>query len=127
MTVLYVILQCTWGILQTFAGAVLFLLVGSKKRFFHHGAIVSECNFSVSLGMFVFVREKNAELLRHEYAHTIQSLMLGPLYLLVIGLPSIIWAGLFNKYRKRRKIPYRAFYTEKWADRIAEDLLGENF
>ena len=123
MAVLYIMIQCTWGILQTTAGAFLFLLSGRKKRFFFRGAVVTECNFSVSLGMFVFVRTKSAELLRHEYAHTLQSLMLGPLYLLVIGLPSILWAGVFVNYRKRRNIPYRSFYTEKWADRIAERFL----
>lgn len=123
MAVLYIMIQCTWGILQTTAGAFLSLLLCRKKRFFFRGAVVTECNFSVSLGMFVFVRTKSAELLRHEYAHTLQSLMLGPLYLLVIGLPSILWAGVFGKYRKRRNIPYRSFYTEKWADKIAENLL----
>lgn len=119
MSVLYVIIQCIWGILQTFLGGVLCLLVGRRKRFFFHGAVVTEWKASVSLGMFVFVSTKNHELLRHEYSHTIQSLILGPLYLPVIGLPSIVWAGFFRNYRKRRNIPYRSFYTEKWADIIA--------
>ena len=54
----------------------------------------------------------------HEYGHSIQSKILGPLYLLVIGLPSIIWAGLFEKYRNKHKISYYSFFTEKWANKL---------
>ena len=117
--VLYIMIQCTWGILQTGAGFVLFLILGKRKHFFHRGAIVTEWKYSVSLGMFVFVGLKNNELLRHEYAHTIQSLILGPLYLFIIGIPSFAWAAFFKKYRKLNNIKYRSFYTEKWADSIA--------
>lgn len=117
--ILYIIAQCTWGILQTTAGFILFLLLGKRKRFFHRGAVVTEWKYSVSLGMFVFIGAKNNELLRHEYSHTIQSLILGPLYLFIIGIPSFIWAAFFKKYRKLNNIKYRSFYTEKWADSIA--------
>lgn len=37
---------------------------------------------------------------RHEKGHREQSKMLGPLYLIVIGLPSLIWATL-HSYVKR--------------------------
>lgn len=120
--ILYIIIQCTWGILQTTAGLILFLTLGKRKHFFHRGAVVTEWKYSVSLGMFVFVGNKNNELLRHEYAHTIQSLILGPLYLFIIGIPSFIWAAFFKKYRKLNSIQYRSFYTEKWADGIAKSL-----
>lgn len=55
---------------------------------------------------------------KHEYGHTRQSKMLGPLYLLVIGLPSIIWAGCFDKYREKNNVSYYSFYTESWADKL---------
>jgi hypothetical protein len=54
----------------------------------------------------------------HEYGHTVQSRRLGPLYLLVIGLPSIIWAGCFESYRKKHNISYYSFYTERFADKL---------
>ena len=54
----------------------------------------------------------------HEYGHTIQSHKLGPLYLLVIGLPSVIWNGCFKNYRKKHNISYYSFYTESWADKL---------
>ncbi|MCI8837633.1 MAG: hypothetical protein HFG74_06170 [Hungatella sp.] len=51
-------------------------------------------------------------------------LMLGPAYLAVVGLPSIIWArsGACIRMRREKKIPYSAFYTESWADRLGEKM-----
>lgn len=69
--------------------------------------------------------ELYSRLLVHEYGHTIQSLILGPLYLIVIGIPSTMWAFLFEKKRKDEQIPYGAFFTEKWANRLRERVTGE--
>lgn len=119
---LYRICQCTWGILQTFLGLCLFLLNYKEKHYPYHGAIITRWNYlsSVSLGMFVFLSKVNPSnrLLAHEYGHTVQSLVLGPLFLIVIGIPSILWAGLpgFRRLRKEKQISYYAFYTERWAD-----------
>lgn len=60
--------------------------------------------------------------LPHEQGHSFQSLLLGPLYWLVIAIPSITWAALL-KYNIL-KTPanmysndyYYTFYTEKWAE-----------
>ena len=54
----------------------------------------------------------NFKHLRHELGHTRQSKILGPLYLLVIGLPSLIHAGLHSKVCKDKN--YYHFYTEHW-------------
>ena len=54
----------------------------------------------------------------HEFGHTLQSQKLGWLYLFIIGIPSIIWAGCFEGYRKKHNISYYTFYTEQWADRL---------
>lgn len=57
---------------------------------------------------------------RHEaIGHAKQSLYLGWLYLLVIGLPSLVWAGLYGKVIKPTKNGYyKRFYTERWADKL---------
>ena len=39
--VLYIILQCTWGIFQTFLGFVIFLLHYKSKHYSYHGSIVT--------------------------------------------------------------------------------------
>jgi RHS repeat-associated protein len=45
----------------------------------------------------------------HEFGHTWQSRLLGPLYLLIIGIPSLISAATDPGSHSN-------FYTEKWAD-----------
>lgn len=140
---LYRIWQCTWGVLQTLLGAVVFFMHDGDKHFNYHGAVVTvwETKSSVSLGMFVFVtsdpyfaekfegqigvEELSNRLLVHEYGHTIQSLILGPLYLLLIWIPSTLWGFLGGKKRKEKQIPYGAFATEKWANRLGESVTRE--
>ena len=57
---------------------------------------------------------------RHEaIGHAEQSLRLGWLYLIVIGLPSIIWAGLYGPVITPTTNGYYKFYTESWADSLA--------
>lgn len=83
--------------------------------------INSKFSGAVSLGMYIFIfsdYRDTRKIIMHEYGHSIQSKILGPLYLLVIGLPSIIWAGLFEKYRNKHKISYYSFFTEKWANKL---------
>ena len=107
--VIYILIQCTWGVPQTLLGFIVLLINIKNKHYFYHGAIITERNVpsSVSLGMFVFTttnpmkdkRTKNKipdeelskRLLVHEYGHTIQSLIFGPLYLIVMGIPSTLW------------------------------------
>ena len=130
---LYKIWQCTWGVLQSMLGFLVFLKHCKNDHFWYHGALVTvwESKTSVSLGLFVFVtsepffakkyegqmcmEELSSRLLVHEYGHTIQSLMLGPLYLIVIGIPSTLWGFLGGRKRRDDQIPYGAFFTEKWA------------
>lgn len=53
----------------------------------------------------------------HEYGHSIQSHIFGPLYLLVIGLPSII-NNIISRVKDK---PFKWYYTrypEKWADSL---------
>lgn len=144
-TVLYRVWQCTWGILQTILGAVIFMQNFHARHYFYHGAIITEWEnkSSVSLGMFVFVTEEpffyeklkndyakeelSRRLLVHEYGHTIQSLILGPLYLIVIGIPSTLWGFLpyCNKKREKEQLSYFSFYTESWANSLGEKVTGE--
>ena len=139
--VIYVLIQWTWGFLQTFLGFILFLINIKNEHIFYHGAIITRIKgkTSISLGMFAFVgldleMDKRLEnkipddeieqrTLVHEYGHTIQSIILGPLYLLIIGIPSSIWAMTFNN--KGNTISYYSFYTEKWANVLGEKVTKE--
>lgn len=73
----------------------------------------------ISLGKYILVGHENKLTIKHEAGHCEQSKMLGPLYLIVIGLPSIVWAGMYGIIIKPTKNGYYKFYTERWADKLA--------
>lgn len=77
---------------------------------------------SVSLGKYIFVYTNTSNLSRtiqHEVGHYRQSCILGPFYLIVIGIPSITWAALHSYIPYFKKYNYYSFYTEKWANKLA--------
>lgn len=76
--------------------------------------ISSNMRGGITLGNYIVVN--NIKSLQHELGHTKQSKMLGPLYLLVIGLPSIVHASLHKKVCKDKD--YYHFFTEKWANKL---------
>ena len=122
----------------------MFAIHFKSRHYAYHGAIITEWSMksSMSLGLFVFVTsepyfapkyegqisvdELSERLLVHEYGHTIQSLILGPLYLIVIGIPSALWGFAGAKKRKDEQIPYGAFFTERWANRLGEWVTGRS-
>ena len=124
---LYVFWQCTWGLPQTLLGLVVWLFHRNSGHCCFHSAVVSEWKHAsgVSLGLFLFV-EKGClgcrPFLVHEYGHALQSLVLGPLYLPVVAIPSALWFSLpcLRRYREKQGISYYAFYTERWADAWGE-------
>lgn len=142
---LYYLIQCTWGAIQSALGLIYFIIYFSNRHYFYHGAVITEWNAksSVSLGMFVFVtrepyfydklknkytmEELSQQLLVHEYGHTIQSLILGPLYLIIIGIPSTLWGFLprCNIKRRTKGISYFSFFTEAWANSLGEQVTGQ--
>lgn len=123
---LYRLLQCTWGLPQTFLGLLVFAVHRKGNHRCFGGSAVTEWSRSIglSLGLFLFLPAQmpSRRLLIHEYGHTLQSLILGPLYLFVVGLPSLLWATLprFKQQRQEKHISYFRFYTERWADVLGE-------
>lgn len=142
---LFSIIHLTWGIVQTILGFIVFLFNIKSKHYYYKGSIITEWknSSSVSIGMFVFVtkdvyfyeklkdkftkEELHKRLLVHEYGHTIQSLILGPLYLIIIGIPSTLWgfSPRLNRKRKEKQISYFSFFTEKWANALGEKVTKE--
>ena len=140
LAILYYTLQWTIGLPQNLVGLFMWLFQRVVRREKRHGrfryAAVTGWNRagSMGMGMFIFVsRQLSLEnfkneipgtyeehILSHEYGHTVQSAFLGPLYLLVIGLPSIVWCNFKPVAKKWRsgKREYESFYPEKWATRL---------
>lgn len=90
------------------------------KTFFRSG---------ISLGDYIILdywycgKACSSRMFAHEYGHSKQSLILGWLYLPLVGLPSImsnVWDRLFHKNwtREQREKWYHNRYPENWADRL---------
>ena len=114
----------TWCLPQTLLGFIVKALCKAKPTQFKNFKFYtwSSCG-GISLGKYIIIypykkAEQLERVLKHESGHQVQSFILGPLYLLVIGLPSIIWNVCFRKYRAKYQIDYYSFYTEKWANKL---------
>lgn len=115
------VLRYIWELPQNLLGLLLRVIYkGTDSEY--EGAVVRRSltmQGGISLGRYIIVsRYASRKTVMHEYGHCRQSLYLGPLYLLVVGLPSIIWAGLYGRVVKSTKNGYYRWYTEKWADRL---------
>lgn len=140
--VAFIAVQAVWGFPQTLAGCAVCLAHRERPHFRFHGAVVTTWDNpkGMSLGPFIFLKGPrsvpsgsdvaktvNAKLLVHEYGHCLQSLILGPLYLPVVGLPSLMWSNMPALSRRRRKKhqSYYALYTERTANWLGEYVLHE--
>ena len=77
---------------------------------------------SFSLGPYVFLRNEYLDrtaVLMHEQGHSLQSRLLGPLYLIFIGLPSII-CNLLARFIPWFRKNYYELPWEVWADRLGQ-------
>lgn len=82
-------------------------------------------NCGVSLGNYILVPTSDEITIKHEHGHQIQSLYLGPFYLILIGIPSIlrnVWDRIFHKNwdSNRRTKWYYSYYPENWADKLGK-------
>lgn len=126
------LVQCTWGLLQTLVGLGFFLANRTCEHRFYRCCIDTRWNAAggLSLGMFIFTPKDgvaNAQLIRvHEYGHTIQSLVLGPL-MVFVGVVSVAWGSIpyFARLRREKGVPYTACFVEYWASRWGELVTKE--
>ncbi len=133
----YLLLQCTWGFLQSLLGFLLLLALGKQRRMWHGFALMTVFDLQkvrinrfgcISLGMFIFVTAREGcapdpGIAAHEYGHTFQSLLLGPLYLFAVGIPSSCWALRYRAHYAEYKaagVAYTSRYPEGWAQNWGE-------
>lgn len=115
-------LLLAWQLPQLLLGWALVLLLRARRRPSYRGVAVFEAarpRGGVSFGPVIIMnrREHSPRLLAHEWGHSKQSVMLGPLYLFVVGLPSVTFATLTRAGLLRRADYFRR-YPENWADRL---------
>lgn len=111
------ILWIIWCIPQCLVGLIMMPFLGKLRLIRHENYCWifegEKMSGGISLGCFIFVSRYYSDkehVIRHELGHVIQSHILGPLYLFVIGLPSILNAAFhFTEC-------YHDFYPEAWAN-----------
>lgn len=114
-------LKYLWQLPQNIIGLIVLKVTMNAHRCSYGSAEVYTWRRQggISLGKYIFTPIcADEDYIKHEYGHYIQSKYLGWFYLLIIGLPSIIWAGCFKAYRKKHNVSYYDFYTEAWADKL---------
>ena len=76
---------------------------------------------AMSLGDYLFVNPQASQwVIQHECGHSKQSDILGPLYLIIIGIPSLLHNIIHQLCSKVGiKWNYYSFYTEHWANKLA--------
>ncbi len=132
---LFYIIQWTWGLSVNLIGLIPYLFCvakGYRREKFGNAYIVYVPwnQGGLTLGLFIFMRENhpnetwtyNTRI--HEYGHTWQCLLLGPLYWLVICIPSFIWCNCFEGWRRKNHKSYYIFYPEKWANYNGQKATG---
>lgn len=111
-----------WQLPQTLVGYIYKSILRERAELIEDGdtkVYQKPTSGGVSLGRYVFVYKYSLRkelVTKHEKGHRKQSKILGWLYLPVIGIPSIIWAGIHKKVAPNTS--YYSFYTEKWANKI---------
>lgn len=117
------LLLYVWQLPQEIIGYFLVLILKGKQskcgiigiytvpNLFHSG---------ISLGDYI-IFDSRIELseidVLHEYGHQLQSRMLGPLYLLIVGIPSLI-GNIYSRIKKKDNKWYYSRFPENWADKL---------
>ena len=110
-----------WQLPQNLLGWLLTRVMAPGKTYRYQDARIllsARMWGGISLGWYIILSDRmdHPSCVLHEWGHTRQSRMLGPLYLPVVGLPSLLWALW---WRPTRSVSYFSFFTERWADRLA--------
>ena len=92
-----------------------------KKDFFGSGVCLGD--YIIMDYKYLGITDRKAQ--KHEYGHHLQSVKLGWLYLLVVGLPSIsrnIYDRIFHKKwtKEKRMKWYYSSYPEQQADKLGQ-------
>lgn len=111
------VLLYIWQLLQNLLGLLLRTIYKGNDSVYNDSIVrrSTAMRGGISLGKYIIINQWSTEkTVKHEYGHTRQSKMLGPLYLFVVGLPSILHAALCSCKRHS----YYDVFPENWADKL---------
>jgi len=133
----FIILLATffWELPQTLLGLLVLAFMKSRGKIIlikkdNYRFFIETSATGVSLGWFVFWSPSGnrfAHLVNdcrmHEYGHARQSLMLGPFYLIVVGIPSLSKVMYGRWYRRKYGQSWKNYFDgfpENWADKLGK-------
>lgn len=132
-SVMMPVLLFVWELPQIVLGLLVYACMKARRKVVHvetgkNRVFIHTLNTGVSLGWFIFwtpagnrFPELENDCRMHEYGHARQSVMLGPLYLLVVGIPSVmrVFYGkwYYCKYHRYWQGYFWGF-PENWADKL---------
>lgn len=122
------VLHWTWALAQTLVGLVYYFLLAligivesTHKYTLSTTMVVHTGRGGVSLGKYLFVsKTASPDMWKHELGHCKQSLMLGPLYLPIIGVLSGSW-NLLKRFGYFKDTDYYSFWPERWATKLGNE------
>jgi hypothetical protein len=120
-----------WEMPQNLLGLLLLILLGGRvigREFAYERLFIEVKGFGVSLGSFIFwsgyrLATGPVDNRRHEYGHSLQSKILGPFYIPLIGIPSVfrnLYGRLHFRIKKAGWTGYHQGFPEKWANILGE-------
>lgn len=122
---LYYILNIVWGFPLTligFVGALAVLISGHRPQRNGGGWVfrVGHDWGGISFGLFHFVdMEPTKRILAHEYGHSLQNMIWGPLMVFVIAIPSVVryWVHQIRRKQNKPNPSYDSIWFEGQATR----------
>ena len=131
MNSMLLIMSWIWELPQNIVGCIVWLILRhtiTRVEIIHKRLFFQTHNFGISFGSFIFWSNANDSLVpiapenkAHEYGHAIQSLIFGPFYLILVGIPSIsrvVYSSIYYALNKTKWANYYKGYPEKWADKL---------
>lgn len=123
---LYYLMACTWGIIMTILGLIITLILGIVKIFIPKKVIFERYYwiYSITVGPewwggcemgLMFLRDHNSSvnyINPHEFGHTFQNCLLGPLFPFIVAIPSAIRYWLREIFPKKIWAPYDSAWFE---------------
>lgn len=113
-----------WQLPQNILGLLLIFILGARKNELGVYTYTKNLDLGISLGNYIITWENPSQnVVKHEKGHQRQSIILGPLYLLIVGFPSLagnIYDRIFHKRLKPhlRIKWYHNRFPENWADTL---------
>lgn len=122
---LYYILACTWGFIMTIIGLIISSVLAILKLFLRGKIIFKPYHwiYSISVGpelwggcelglCFLRDHKSSGAINAHEFGHTFQNCLFGPLFPFVVALPSATWYWSREIKPEKKQKPYDTMWFE---------------